>query len=207
MSGIFPHGNTSQGKYHADETEKGVPYGEFGMTLTGSGPETWTHNHKQNGIHDLCGNVWEIARGFRIKDGVLQAAKNNDAALDIDLTAEGDDWRNVVDGRGKPIHVNVEDGEITFTMDDDFSQGYDGDRWGNVRTACVSERLGELGLWNGKENAYLFVNSRDGEYLPLCGGRWNHTSNAGVFFVSLYSSRTASSSSIGFRSAFYKKAE
>ena len=207
MSGILPHGNTNYGKYHEDETEKGVPSGDFGMTLTGSGPDTWTHNHKQNGIHDLCGNIWEMVRGFRIKNGVLQTAKNNDAALDIDLTAEGDDWRNVVDDRGNPIHVHVEDGEITFTTDGDFSQGHDGDRWGNIKIDCKSEQLGELGLWNGEENAYLYVDSTDGEYLPICGGGWSDTSLAGVFNVDLGNSRTFSSTRIGFRSAFYRKAE
>ena len=202
MSGILPHGNTDYGKYHADENEKGVPSGDYGVTLTGSGPETWTHNHKKDGIHDLCGNVLEMVRGFRIKNGVLQAAKDNDAAMDIDLTCEGDDWFDVVDDEGKPIYVHVEDGEITFTTDKDFTQGYGGDCWGNVIIRCKSQQMRELGLWNGEKNAYLYVDSTDGEYLPLCGGGWNSTSAAGVFCVYLYSSRTYSRSNIGFRSAF-----
>ena len=202
MSGILPHGNTDYGKYHADENEKGVPSGDYGVTLTGSGPETWTHNHKKDGIHDLCGNVLEMVRGFRIKNGVLQAAKDNDAAMDIDLTCEGDDWFDVVDDEGKPIYVHVEDGEITFTTDKDFTQGYGGDCWGNVIIRCKSQQMRELGLWNGEKNAYLYVDSTDGEYLPICGGNWAGTSGAGVFCVNLYSSRAYSSSHLGFRSAF-----
>lgn len=202
MSGILPHGNTDYGKYHADENEKGVPSGDYGVTLTGSGPETWTHNHKKDGIHDLCGNVLEMVRGFRIKNGVLQAAKDNDAAMDIDLTCEGDDWFDVVDDEGKPIYVHVEDGEITFTTDKDFTQGYGGDCWGNVIIRCKSQQMRELGLWNGEKNAYLYVDSTDGEYLSFCGGSWNRTSNAGVFCVDLNYSRTNSYSNIGFRSAF-----
>lgn len=202
MSGILPHGNTDYGKYHADENEKGVPSGDYGVTLTGSGPETWTHNHKKDGIHDLCGNVLEMVRGFRIKNGVLQAAKDNDAAMDIDLTCEGDDWFDVVDDEGKPIYVHVEDGEITFTTDKDFTQGYGGDCWGNVIIRCKSQQMRELGLWNGEKNAYLYVDSTDGEYLPICGGSWYYTSYAGVFFVYLFDSRTSSGSGIGFRSAF-----
>ncbi len=205
MSGILPHGNTNYGQYYADGDEEGIIYEGGGIVLTGSGPETWTHNHKKDGIHDLCGNVWEMVRGFRIKNSVLQAANNNDAALDIDLTAEGDDWRNVVDDRGKPIHVNVADGEITFTTDDDFSQGYAGVRWRNVSIACASEQLGELGLWDGEENAYLYVDSTDGEYVPICGGCWISASNAGVFCVDLNYSRTDSYSRLGFRSAYYRK--
>lgn len=202
MSGILPHGNTDYGKYHADENEKGVPSGDYGVTMTGSGPETWTHNHKKDGIHDLCGNVLEMVRGFRIKNGVLQAAKDNDAAMDIDLTCEGDDWFDVVDDEGKPIYVHVEDGEITFTTDKDFTQGYGGDCWGNVIIRCKSQQMRELGLWNGEKNAYLYVDSTDGEYLPICGGGWGGTSAAGVFYVALSDSRSDSYSNIGFRSAF-----
>ena len=207
MSGILPHGNTHYGKYYADGNEEGIIYEGGGIVLTGSGPETWTHNHKKDGIHDLCGNVLEMVRGFRVKNGVLQAAKDNDAAMDIDLTCEGDDWFDVVDDEGKPIYVHVEDGEIAFTTDKDFSQGYDGDRWGNVTIKCKSQQMRELGLWNGEKNAYLYVDSTDGEYLPICGGSWNNTSSAGVFCVDLYLSRTYFNSSLGFRSAFYKKAE
>ena len=148
-----------------------------------------------------------MVRGFRIKNGVLQAAKDNDAAMDIDLTCEGDDWFDVVDDEGNPIYVHVEDGEIAFTTDKDFSQGYDGDHWGNVTSKCQSQQLGELGLWNGEENAYLYIDSTDGEYLPICGGYWGHGSSAGVFDENLNAARSSSNSNIGFRSAFYKKAE
>lgn len=207
MSGILPHGNTNYGQYYADGDEEGIIYEGGGIVLTGSGPETWTHNHKKDGIHDLCGNVWEMVRGFRIKNGVLQAAKDNDAAMDIDLTYEGDDWFDVVDDEGKPIYVHVEDGEIVFTADKDFSQGYDGNCWGNVIIKCRSQQLGELGLWNGEKNAYLYVDSTDGEYLPFCGGSWLYTSLAGVFCVGLSDSRATSSPALGFRSAYYRKAE
>lgn len=37
--------------------------------------------------------------------------------------------------------------------------------------------------------------------LPICGGNWNNTSNAGVFYVNLNNTRSNSNSNIGFRSA------
>ncbi len=37
--------------------------------------------------------------------------------------------------------------------------------------------------------------------LPICGGSWNNTSNAGVFNVNLNNPRSNSNSNIGFRSA------
>lgn len=37
--------------------------------------------------------------------------------------------------------------------------------------------------------------------LPICGGNWNNTSNAGVFNVNLNNPRTNANGNIGFRSA------
>ena len=68
-NGTLPHGNTNYGKYHANPEEHGESAGETGKTKTGSGPATWTHDHTVEGVHDLTGNVWEMVRGLRIKDG------------------------------------------------------------------------------------------------------------------------------------------
>lgn len=48
---------------------------------------------------------------------------------------------------------------------------------------------------------YHGVNT-SGERLPICGGGWGSTSNAGVFYVHLYNPRTNAYGSVGFRSAF-----
>lgn len=37
--------------------------------------------------------------------------------------------------------------------------------------------------------------------MPICGGNWNNTSNAGVFYVNLNNPRSNSNTNIGFRSA------
>lgn len=201
----LPHGNTNYGKYHDDEDEKGEPTGKYSITKTGSGPASWTHNHRPDGIHDLCGNVWEMVRGFRIRNGVFQVAKDNDAAMDIDLTKDGGCWKDVVDDKGMPIYASVDSGEIILTTDSEFSQGYDGDEWENVTIDCESEQLKELALYGGEGKAYFYVDSTDEEYLPVCGGRWLSGSSAGVFHVNLSGSRAYSSGIIGFRSAFYRR--
>ena len=132
--------------------------------MTGSGPETWTHNHKKDGIHDLCGNIWEMVRGFRIKNGVLQAAKDNDAAMDIDLTCEGDDWFDVVDDEGNPIYVHVEDGEIALQQIKIFLRDMM-ETIGEMSHQMQSQQLESLDC--GMERKMrIYVDSTDGEYLP-----------------------------------------
>ncbi len=203
-NGTLPHGNTNGGKYHADPAEHGKTYDGGGKTLTGSGPATWTHNHTPEGVHDLCGNIWEMVRGLRIKNGMLQRAKDNDAALDIDLTTEGDGWENILDDSGKPIRVSV-DGSITFTTDVDIEQDYTGDCWEDVNVDCESEQLKELALYAGEPKAYCYIDSTEGEYFPIRGGGCSGGADAGVFYTNLYNPRSNSSTALGFRSAYFKK--
>lgn len=204
-NGTLPHGNTNNGQYHADASEKGVKYdGGNGRTLTGSGPATWTHNHTPEGVHDLCGNVWEMLRGLRIKDGVLYAAKDNDAALDIDLTQEGDDWHRIKDNSGNVVKVSV-DGSIKITAYPSIEQDYTGDCWEDVDIDCESEQLKELALFAGEPKAYLYIDSTDGEYFPFRGGYWSSGAVAGLFYTHLYNPRSYSNWALGFRSAYFKK--
>lgn len=128
-------------------------------------------------------------------------AKNNDAALDIDLTLEGDNWEPVRDDSGKSIRVSVSDGGIKFLAESDHEEGYDGCRWEDVNIDCESETLKELALYPGEPEAYCYIDSTEGEYLPRCGGSWGNTSNAGVFNVNLNNPRTNANGNIGFRSA------
>lgn len=204
-NGTLPHGNTNYGKYHANPEEHGESAGEYGKTKTGSGPATWTHDHTLEGVHDLSGNVWEMVRGLRIKDGQLEMARNNDAALDIDLTLEGDNWEPVRDDSGKSIRVSVSDGGIKFLAESDHEEGYDGCRWKDVNIDCESETLKELALYPGEPEAYCYIDSTEGEYLPICGGCWGSTSGAGVFGVYLYYPRPYARGYLGFRSAYFRK--
>ena len=132
-------------------------------------------------------------------------AKNNDAALDIDLTLEGDNWEPVRDDSGKSIRVSVSDGGIKFLAESDHEEGYDGCRWEDVNIDCESETLKELALYPGEPEAYCYIDSTEGEYLPLCGGSWDDTSSAGVFSVYLINPRTSANGYFGFRSAYFRK--
>lgn len=205
-NGTLPHGNTSSGKYHADPAEHGEVYNNY-YTLTGSGPATWTHDHTPEGVHDLCGNIWEMVRGLRIYNGRLQTVKDNNAALnyEVDLTEAGDDWEDVKDDNGKPIYISVSDDGITIGTDPDREQGYDGAEWEDVNCEAQSETLKELALYPGEPHAYFYADSTDGEYFPYRGGNWTNGASAGVFCTHLSGPRSGSNSSIGFRSAYFKK--
>ena len=204
-NGTMPHGNTNYGKYHADQSEKGECYDGY-KTLTGSGPATWNHDHTVFGVSDLCGNVWEWFRGLRLINGVLQVAKNNDAAMDIDLSADSENWQTML-AEGKPICIDATDG-IRFTNEGEELDGdgeYDGSEWNDVEFDFgKTEQMIELGLYPGEARAYIYADTSD-ERLPLCGGYWRNGAGAGVFGVSLLNPRSNSDSNFGFRSAFYRK--
>lgn len=63
----------------------------------------------------------------------------------------------------------------------------------------------ELALYPGEPEAYCYIDSTEGEYLPRCGGGWNRASFAGVFYVHLGNPRTGAYGSLGFRSAYFRK--
>lgn len=204
-NGTLPHGNTNNGQYHTNASEKGVKDDkDDGKTLVGSGPAMWTHNHTPEGIHDLCGNVWEMLRGLRIKDGVLYTAKDNDAALNIDLTQEGDGWHRIKDNLGNVVKVSV-DGDIKITTYPSIEQDFYGCCWEDVDIECESEQLKELALFAGEPKAYLYIDSTEREYFPLRGGYWNNGAYAGLFSADLHTRRSVCNGSIGFRSAYFKK--
>ena len=205
-NGTLPHGNTNYGKYHADESEKGIlAPGSSCITLTGSGPETWFHDHTRFGVDGLCGDTWEHLAGFRLMDGVLQTTKDNDAAADIDLSRDSREWQNLMlDGR--PICVDADDG-IRFMNNGEELDGegcWDGCAWGDAKFDFhIPESMRELGLFPGDPKNWIYADA-GGERLPRCGGSWYSTSGAGVFGVYLAYGRSHSDACIGFRSAFCK---
>lgn len=198
-NGTFPHGNTDYGKYHANKKEKGELY-DGCRTLTGSGPATWAHDHTPEGVYDLCGNVWEMVRGFRLMNGDLQVAENNDAALDIDLGEDSPNWKPILDGKDV---IRIAAGDTMRFTTDDVEEGWNGSRWKDVAFDCeITEQLRELALFPGEPEAYLFADT-EGERFPIRGGHWFSTSHAGVFLSSLRNPRAGTNASFGFRSAFY----
>lgn len=204
-SGIFPHGNTNYGSYHADKEEHGEKYDQH-ITLTGSGPVTWTHDHTPEGLHDLCGNLWEWLRGMRVKDGRLYMCKDNDAALpETDLSEDGKDWIEITDDSGNPIMCGLnEDERVTFDTKE-LNREDGGDEWQSVDMRVKSETLKELAFYDAEHEAYCWIDPTDGEYCLFRGGYWYAGASAGVFYSNLSHPRSSSYAGIGGRSAYFKK--
>ena len=70
---------------------------------------------------------------------------------------------------------------------------------------CDSEQLRALALFAGEEKAGCYVDSTEGEYILIRGGRWSGGGNAGVFNSGLGNPRSDADGDIGGRSAYFKK--
>ncbi len=208
-AGVFPHGNTENGHWHKDEEEKGAfPEGydekeDPDITLTGSGPVTWTHNHQPDGVHDLCGNIWEMLPGVELDHGVLKTCNGNDMA-----TPEG--WKkrlHAVTGKdGQMVKIGFdEDENMKITTDEVVSYG--SATWGEIETAEAAsvEELRELALWGGEKNASVWADTEEPERCLSRGGRWYNGSGAGVFGAALDYPRSAVGTAVGGRVAYFKK--
>lgn len=214
----LPHGNTDFGKDYYHEDEQGNNEGcEYGRTLTGSGPATWNHDHTIYGVSDLNGNVWEWLAGLRIVNGILQYIPNNDAALDTcDLSADSREWQQIITDKfsKSAVRVNVEHGEITITdkaADKNYKPDYDGVRIEDlmVELSEIPQALKDLGIVpemraDSEGKTCVWFDATEGEYLPIRGSAFSHTSHSGPSALSLYNVRSHSNDHVGFRSAFYE---
>lgn len=206
--GTPPHGNTNCGSYHADPSERGEVCAYGGMTLAGSGPATWAHDHTPYGVQDLCGNVWEMIAGLRLMNGEIQVIENNNAANPVDTSEKSKLWTPVLFD-GKPTRYAVDDGSIRLT-NEESGEDWDGCRWADVEADIEApELLKALSLFpasDAENDGWLWVDT-EGERLPSRGASWFSASNAGVGALYLDGPRSYSWHSIGFRAAFYRKTE
>ncbi|MCF8018335.1 MAG: formylglycine-generating enzyme family protein [Vallitaleaceae bacterium] len=202
----LPHGNTNWGKDFNHPEEAGVCY-DGSRTLTGSGPATWAHDHTPFGVHDLCGNIWEMISGLRLLNGEIQVIENNNAANKIDTSRKSDLWKPVIH-EGKPTRFVIDDECNVKLTNEGESGGWDGCRWDELTTDIeVPETLKALALYpvdDEEVSSWMFTDT-EGERLPIRGGSWYFTSGAGVFDLNLNNPRSGSNYFIGFRSAFYRK--
>ena len=102
-NGTLPRGNNEFGHDILNTHEVGVrATGAFmiepektELTLTGTGPVSWTHDGTSAGICDLHGNMWDFTAGMRVKDGEIQIIADNDSALNVDESPNSPLWKAI----------------------------------------------------------------------------------------------------------------
>lgn len=221
-NGTMPRGNNNYGADHAYGHEKGVPTyyesGKIARCATGSGPNTWNHNWMPDGIADLNGNVWEWCAGMRLMNGEIQIIPYaNCMAADASMGASSTLWKAIAadgtlvePGTAGTLKYNYVSGHIQLTSGDITPEDtWRGDTYQNMTldsALTVPEIAKALLIYPdepggdyGGDGHYM---NNSGERLPLCGGYWNSTSYAGMFYVHLYNPRSGSSTNFGFRSAY-----
>ena len=221
-NGTMPRGNNNYGADHAYGHEKGVPTyyesGKIARCATGSGPNTWNHNWMPDGIADLNGNVWEWCAGMRLMNGEIQIIPYaNCMAADASMGASSTLWKAIAadgtlvePGTAGTLKYNYVSGHIQLTSGDITPEDtWRGDTYQNMTldsALTVPEIAKALLIYPdepggdyGGDGHYM---NNSGERLPICGGRWDDTSNAGVFSVLLYDARSYSGADFCFRSAY-----
>ena len=88
-NGTMPHGNNGNVNPPADVTytSETALLDRAGFArdagwfpcLTGTGPNTWAHNHQADGVFDLNGNMWEWSDGLLL----MPATQNDSNAVQI----------------------------------------------------------------------------------------------------------------------------
>ncbi len=208
--GTEPHGNTNYGKDYDYPDERGIIC-DHRYTLTGLDPVTWSHDHTENGVFGLKGNVWEHVQGLRLKHGKVQYIKNNDAAAaEVDTGADSTAWESVRLDDGRTVKLDFKDDTIVVTA------GEVEEKWGCAEMAevkldgleTVPQALYDLEIlppdYQSRHDG-IFVDSDMAEVVPFRGSSFLYTSLGGASAVSLNYGRSNVNTYIGFRSALYLK--
>lgn len=198
------HGNTSYGSYYGDGSEHGIK-GDYGLTLTGSGPASWFHNgDKETGIADVVGLVWKTVAGLRLKNGIVEYMKDNDAAApDADLSEDSKEFLQItVDGL--PVRMGSDGDSLKITTEEVRDYDYDERRNVEVDLSEVPEILKDLGIITegmDKSREWLAADPGLEECVCYVGAGFSHASYAGPSALYLYYVRSRVYTSLGFLSA------
>lgn len=213
--GLEPHGNTDGGRCYFHLEEQGEPAGD-GMTRTGSGPVTWSHDRTPSGIYDLVGNINEWDAGLRLLNGEIQCMETKSLfGPSAGTTPRSAAWRGihergqwVAPGADGTLKYDARHGGIRLTR----RVRYHGT--GNCAFSEIQAQNGleipmiarALGLFppqnrEGCGMGWRWI-STDGETLPLCGGAHRVVNHAGIFFAGMTKGRMERYELTGFRSVY-----
>ena len=234
-NGYLPYGNNDMGRdYRESETVACISYldEEKGIcrVASGSGPVSWSHNGRADGIYDLNGNIWEWSGGYRLVFGEVQVLPDNNAAnADYSQAENSSDWRAIdadtgeyiiPQGDGKTensVRLDYIDGVFVYVKGD-ISSPYAKPRFCDFNLVYATDEvcdkakliLMSLGILPSSASSLcngvsLYAINGKSETMMFRGGRFGQRENAGVFKNCMDDPRTASLDVIGFRSAYYKK--
>jgi hypothetical protein len=144
--------------------------------LTGSGPATFRHNGRIDGISDLTGNVWECVDGIQLRNGTVYVLDEDNTTY-VALPAGSITSTNYVSSSGTIKFINNSTNDL-------FNEGLPVDSAGMAV-------LGDDVLW--KNNS--------GTRICYRGGRSGIGSIAGIWALTLTDYVSSSYWSTGFRLA------
>lgn len=230
-NGTMPQGNGYYGRSSSDATQigrrvdgldatQGITTGDPRI-LNGSGPVSFRHNGKYNGISDLAGNTKDMLQGVRTVFGELQIIPNNNSATVVSALDESSLWR-AIDARNgdliQPDGTGTTQNSIKLTGDVNSTAAYtlifSGTNIFNKQAAVsspVSEAglmvLKKLALWLPAENLQnmgaCFVSQSSSETVLSRGGHFSEGSSANIYSQRLGDTRSVSANVLSVRPAYY----
>lgn len=189
QAGTLPRGNNDMGYDYFHRVETGEPTGD-GTVLTGSGPLSWSHNGRPDGVWDMNGNLNEWDAGLRLMDGEIQV--QDMASLLRGACAE---W-HALDSRGQArapgmpgtLHYEAVPDGIRLTTHP-VEPGIGNCAFQDIRPEEGLEADDELrawGLYPPRNTGDAVLGWRwvatEGEVVPLSGGAYRALDHAGIFF-------------------------
>jgi hypothetical protein len=197
-----------------DAQDAGVLYvsdGYSNAALTGSGTpfEKTTHNGQACGIADLNGGMREVTLGltsngigfYTLKQSVEMASLTGGNTLATDAWGAAGLAANYT-SIGATYGALLASG--TTKLFGNAAQVFDSAQSGVAwEMACLGIPLvGGVGGTNAFGNDELY-DYRPTDMCPVSGGKWNSSSNAGVWALNLPNARGSSHDYVGFRAALY----
>ena len=174
------------------------------------------HNGQACGVVDLNGSMWEACPGLTMDDnseavGKFYVLKTTAAMKDVTAgtSLASDLWgatgyAALYDDLGvmnafTSTALNFTDRVVNFgSSSKTLSEATSGTLW----------KMTGAGIPVVSSGTNAFGNDQLGDYstnqmLPIAGGAWDYSANAGVWALNLNTSRAASNRNIGFRAALY----